>query len=94
MEGRPPTAGPLDPQSSGGGPEASGGAKLWSMEDIQTWVRATVRLANQAASDELDKGSCKQTCLNKRPEVIPHRWLSAETHIPESLHGDLQQILH
>lgn len=93
VEGHPPTASPLDPQSSGGSPEASGGAKLWSMEDIQDVVRATVRLANQAASDELDKGSCKQTCLNKCSEVIWHRWLSAETHIPESLHGDLQQIL-
>jgi len=94
VEGRPPSAGPLDPQSSGGGPEARGNAKLWSMEDIQDWVRDTVHLANQPASDELDKGSCKQTCLNKRSEVIRHRWLSAETHIPESLHGDLQQMLH
>ena len=93
VEGRPPTAGPLDPQSSGVGPEASGGAKLWSTEDIQDWVRATVRLANQAASDEVDKGSCKQICLHKRCEVIRQRWLSAEMHIPESLHGDLQQIL-
>ena len=95
VEVRPPAASPLGPQSSGGGPEVSGGAKLegrlghlvekWSMEEIEDWSRVTVRLANHAANDAVEKGSCKQTCLDKRSEVIRQRWLSAEPHIPESL---------
>ena len=67
---------------------------LWSMDEIGDWSRVTVRLANDAANDALEEGCCKQTCLDKRSEVIRQRWLSAEPHIPESLHGGLQQILH
>ena len=97
----PPAAGPLGPQSCS--PELSGGAKLegklghlvekWNMEEMKDWSKVTVRLANHAANDAVEKGSCKQTCLDKRSEVIRQRWLSAEPHIPESLHGRLQQIL-
>ena len=66
----------------------------WSAEKIEDWVRATARLANQAAKRELDKGRCDKECLDARSVVVRQRWQSAKAHIPKSLHGGLQQILH
>ena len=73
----------------------------WSATEIQTWVRATLRLANEAAENALpeanikaDMLSSKRYALDVRADLIQDCWQSAKMHIPEHLHRDLKQILY
>ena len=76
----------------------------WSEVEIQNWCRETMQLAGKAFEQELSriehsaptmnkKGSAKKQCLQARSQLINQRWQIAKTHIPESLHEALQQIL-
>ena len=60
-------------------------------------MRTTLRMANKAAEDALQKASTKEKCLDAlevRADIIQSRWQLATIHIPEHLHEDLEQILH
>ena len=76
----------------------------WTSSEIQSWCRATMKLANAALEQELlrmenspptlmKKGSVRKQCLDMRVNVIQQRWQSAKAHIPESLHDAIQEIL-
>ena len=67
--------------------------RLWDAEEIKRWVKATMRLAKDAVSQELAANSNRQRCLQVRGNVILQRWGAARPFIPPSLHNGLHEIL-
>ena len=67
--------------------------RLWDAEEIKRWVKATMRLAKDAVSQELAANSNRQRCLQVRGNVILQRWKAARPFIPPSLHNGLHEIL-
>ena len=70
----------------------------WSTQQIENWTRVTMRIANKAAMQEIDKQKCKdkrseilqqQKCKEIRSEIIQQRWATAKANIPKSLHRGL-----
>ena len=75
---------------------------IWSVEEIENWTRLTMRIANQAATQELDKEICKdkrsesmrqQKCKEIRSELIRQRWETAKAHFPQTLHSGFLEVL-
>ena len=55
-----PGIAPLPFESEGAAQQSdSNSDKRWSMQEIEDWVRRTLRVANQTAMEELDKKKIK-----------------------------------
>ena len=65
----------------------------WNTHEIEMWVKATVRAANQACMQQLAINRDKERCLQVRSQLILQRWHAAKPSIPLALHDELLQIL-
>ena len=89
-------AGPIDNTSNLDGHITSQDddtTKHWNGTELETWIRATTRIANRMCEQELAKGRDKECCIQARSKSILQRFESAKESIPATLHDGLLKIL-
>ena len=63
--------------------------EVWSDEEIENWIRATLRLANAGAM----KADTREKALLDRMTIIRHEWDRAVLHIPSQVQDEMLEIL-
>ena len=64
-------------------------ARHWSATEIESWLRLTMKLANQAAMRAADR----KKALENRARFLTERWEQAVPHIPDSLRAAMWENL-
>ena len=61
----------------------------WEADDIETWIRETMRMANSTAL----QAKTREKALLDRQDVIDRRWQEARPHVPTNLQSAIWEML-